>query len=63
MNRKIYEYWFLRNEDISYGRKSRLLEYFYDSYNIYRATEKELIESRLMDPAKIESFIENRKNI
>ena len=61
MNRKIYEYWFLRNEDISYGRKSRLLEHFYDSYNIYRATEKELIASRLMDPAKIESFIENRK--
>lgn len=60
MNTKIYEYWFLRNEDIPYSRKSRLLEYFYDSYNIYRASDKELLESGLMEPTKVESFISDR---
>lgn len=60
MNRKMYEYWFLRNEDVSYGRKKSILEYFYDSYNIYRATAKELLESGLMEPKQIDSFIDNR---
>ena len=28
-----FQYWFMKNEDISYGKKPKLIDYFYDSYN------------------------------
>ncbi|SDB11516.1 DNA processing protein [Pseudobutyrivibrio sp. YE44] len=61
MNNLIYQYWFMKNEDVSYGKKSKLLEYFFDSYHIYNASRKELLASGLLDERKIDTFLENRK--
>ncbi len=60
MNELIYQYWFLTNEDISYSKKSRLLEYFYDSYHIYRAGKEELMNTGLLEEIVIDEFIKNR---
>ena len=60
MNEIVYQHWFLANEDISYGKKVKLIDYFYDSYNIYNAGKAELINSRLLDEKTIEKFINNR---
>ena len=61
MNEIIYQYWFMKNEDVSYGKKHKLLEYFYDSYHIYNATKGELISSGLLSEADAERFLENKK--
>lgn len=60
MNTNLYQYWFLRNEDITYGRKYKLLEYFYDSYNIYKATKSELVASGIVDEITADILIEHR---
>ena len=62
MNSLVYQYWFLRNEDVSYGKKHRLIEYFFDSYHIYCANRGELLGSGLIDVKEVDTFIENRKN-
>ena len=62
MNEIVYQHWFLSNEDISYGKKVKLIDYFYDSYNIYKASRAELFNSRLLDEKTIEKFINNRTN-
>ncbi len=61
MNEIVYQYWFLRNEDIGYGKKYKLLEYFFDSYHIYNSTKAELLNSGILKEAEIDRFIENRK--
>lgn len=60
MNEIVYQHWYLSNEDISYGKKVRLLEYFYDSYNIYHARKEELMNSELLDEKTVDAFIEKR---
>jgi len=60
MENILYQYWFMRNEDISYGKKRQLIEYFYDSYNLYIAGEKELLASGIIDDKTIEAFIAHR---
>lgn len=59
-NELAYQYWFLQNEDISYGRKQKLIEYFYNSFNIYTASINELIASGLMMETEAKKFIKNR---
>lgn len=61
MEKYLYEFWFIKNEDISYGKKVKLIEYFYDSYNLFHASKSQLIESNLIDEATADKFIENRK--
>ncbi|MBR1622340.1 MAG: DNA-processing protein DprA [Pseudobutyrivibrio sp.] len=61
MESHLYKYWFMRNEDISYARKPKLIEYFYDSYNIYNASKAELMESKLVDEPTIDKFIVGRQ--
>ena len=60
MDKHLYQYWFMRNEDITYSRKHKLIDYFYDSYNIYFATKKDLVDSGLMDDKTADTFILNR---
>ncbi|MCR4567169.1 MAG: DNA-processing protein DprA [Pseudobutyrivibrio sp.] len=60
MNEIVYQHWFLNNTDISYGKKPKLLEYFYDSYHIFNASKTELMESGLLDEKVVDKFIENR---
>ncbi|QFJ55470.1 DNA-processing protein DprA [Pseudobutyrivibrio xylanivorans] len=60
MNQQLYQYWFMKNEDISYGKKHKLLEYFFDSYHIYNATKSELMGSNLFDEKTADKFILNR---
>lgn len=60
MNEIIYQYWFLQNEDIPFTRKARLIDYFFDSYHIFNASEKDLIASGLMKKKEAEQFVANR---
>lgn len=60
MNEIVYQHWFLSNEDISYSKKVKLIDYFYDSYNLYTAQKSTLINSGLLDEKIINKFIENR---
>ncbi len=55
-----YQYWFLSNEAVPYGKKYRMIEYFYDSYHIYHATESELRECRILTSDEIYQFLELR---
>ncbi len=57
-----YQYWFMKNEDITYGKKPKLIEYFNDSFNIYRATKAELMASGLLDEKTVDAFLEHRKS-
>lgn len=61
MEEMIYQYWLMRNEDVSYGKKAKLIDYFYDSYNLYFASKAELMASGLLDEKTVDIFIENRK--
>ena len=61
MENHLYQYWFMKNEDVSYGKKPKLIEYFYDSYNLYNATESQLKASKMFDNKTLERFMENRK--
>ncbi len=56
----VYQYWFLSNEEISYGKKSKLLEYYGNSYNIFEADKKELLRSNLLTASEIDAFLEKR---
>ena len=60
MENHLYQYWFMKNEDVSYGKKPKLIEYFYDSYNLYNATAAQLKASNILDAKTIEKFVENR---
>ena len=60
MDKHLYQYWFMRNEDVTYSKKHKLIDYFYDSYNIYFATKKDLVDSGLMDSKSADTFINNR---
>ena len=60
MNEIVYQHWFLSNEDISYGKKVKLIDYFYDSYNIYKAKRTELLSCALLDEKQIDLFIAGR---
>jgi DNA processing protein len=60
MNEIVYQHWFLTNEDISYGKKVKLLDYFYDSYNIFFADKVQLLNSGLLDEKTVDLFISNR---
>ena len=60
MENYLYEFWLLKNEDISYGKKAKLVDYFYDSYNLYHASKSELINSNLFEPANLEDFLVNK---
>ncbi len=62
MDNLLYQYWFMNNEDVSYSKKYKLVEYFYDSYNLYFASKTELLNSKLLDEVTIDRFIYNRKN-
>ncbi|MBP5325175.1 MAG: DNA-processing protein DprA [Pseudobutyrivibrio sp.] len=59
-NELAFQYWFLQNEDISYGRKQRVIEYFYNSFNIYTASASELVNSGLFTETEAEKFVKNR---
>ena len=59
-NELAFQYWFLQNEDISYGKKQKLIEYFYNSFNIYTASKNELVASMLFTETEAELFIKNR---
>ena len=56
-----YQYWLLRNEDINYSKKAKLIEYFYDSFNLYNSTKSDLLNSNILDEKTVDIFIENRK--
>ena len=58
MNEIVYQHWFLSNEDISYSKKVKLIDFFYDSYNLYTAQKSTLINSGLLDEKIIDKFIE-----
>ena len=60
MNEIVYQYWFLSNEDITYGKKVKLIDYFYDSYNLFCATKAQLLNSGLLEEKVIDKFIKNR---
>ncbi len=62
MEEILYQYWFMKNEDISYGKKAKLISYFYDSYNLYYADKTNLMASGMLDEQTAEKFIYNRKN-
>lgn len=57
---KVYQYWFLSNEEIYYGKKSKMLEYFTNSYNIFTASKNDLLDSNLLTKSEIERFILKR---
>ena len=61
MEQLLYKYWLMRNEDVPYSRKQKLIEYFCDSYNIYFATKVDLIDSGLLDKKEAEIFVTNRE--
>ena len=58
---RIYQYWLLRNQDMTNAKKAKLMEYFYDSYGIFNATKKDLLNSHLLEEHTIDAFIEHRK--
>ncbi|SFN47564.1 DNA processing protein [Pseudobutyrivibrio sp. UC1225] len=60
MNEIVYQYWFLSNEDISYSKKVKLIDYFYDSYNLYTSQKSALLNSGLLDEKTIDKFLFNR---
>ncbi len=60
MNEILYQYWFMKNEDISYSRKSKLIDYFYDSYHIFNASRQELLASHILEEKTVDRFIDNR---
>jgi DNA processing protein len=62
MEELLYQYWFMKNEDISYGKKAKLISYFYDSYNLYHADKVSLMASEILDENTIDKFIYNRRN-
>ena len=62
MENHLYQYWLMCNEDISYSKKPKVLEYFYDSYNLYNASKQELKNSGLLDDEAIDRFIANRNS-
>ena len=61
MESHLFKYWFMRNEDITYGKKPKLIEYFYDSYNLYNASKQELMECKLLDEKTVDKFIAGRQ--
>ncbi|WP_036949219.1 DNA-processing protein DprA [Pseudobutyrivibrio ruminis] len=60
MESKHYQYFFMKNEDVPYGKKAKLIDFFYDSYNIYNATKAELMASKLLDEKTIDAFLEHK---
>ncbi len=60
MNEIVYQHWFLSNEDISYSKKVKLIDYFYDAYNLYTASKPALLGSGLLEEKVIDRFIANR---
>lgn len=62
MNTITYQYWFLSNEDMWYSKKAKLIEYFFDSYHIYNASESQLKESGILSPNEISNFLRSRAN-
>jgi len=61
MEELLYQYWFMRNEDITYGKKAKLIDYFSDSYNLYFASKADLMASRILNERTIDKFLENKK--
>ena len=57
MDELLYQYWFMKNEDISYGKKAKLISYFYDSYNLYIADKKSLMASEILDEKTIDKLL------
>ncbi len=62
MEEILYQYWLMKNEDVPYGKKAKLVDYFYNSFNIFNATKSELLNSRLLDEKQVEIFINKRKH-
>lgn len=60
-NERAYRYWLMQNTDVSYGKKHKLIEYFYNSFNLYNASKEELMASKLFKETDAEIFIDNRK--
>ena len=60
-NERAYQYWLMQNKDVSYGKKYKLIEYFYNSFNLFNAPKEELIASKLFKETDAEIFISNRK--
>ena len=60
MDNSIYQYWFMQNEDIPYGKKAKLINYFYDSYHIFHANKKEFLDSGLLDEKTADKIILDR---
>lgn len=58
--KKMYQYWFLSNQDIPYTSKYKFYNYFYDAYHIFHATEEELKLSGLLSEEQIRVFLDNR---
>lgn len=59
----VYQYWFLSNEDIAYGKKSKMLEYFTNSYNIFTASKIDLLDCDMLTKAEVEKFLRKRGQI
>lgn len=62
MNQLVYQYWLLSNDVISSFRKIQLIEYFYNSFNIYNASKKELLDSQILKEDVIDAFIASRED-
>ena len=60
MNEILYQYWFLSNEDVSYGKKHKMIDYFFDSYHIYFADKGQLMDCGLLSEKEVDRFISNR---
>lgn len=56
-----FQYWFMKNEDISYGKKPKLIDYFYDSYNLYNASKSQLMATGILDEKTVDRFLEGKK--
>ena len=52
-----YQYFFMKNENVPYSKKAKLIDYFYDSYNIYNATKAELMASKLLEEKTVDAFL------
>ena len=63
MDSKKYEYWFLSNPEVTYGKKEKLYEHFKSAYNIFYATEAELKASNEFNKDSLYTFIKMRDKV
>ena len=61
MNSIVYQYWYLHNTAISFYKKQKIIDYFYDAYHVYHCTEAQLAESGLLNKKEINDFIRLRE--